>query len=128
VLRQTNAHALLSASVVTCAMLVAPAQESVGVGRCGPGETVTPKEQGDGGHEQLQSRNPRYQFHSADVLELTFPFTPEFKQTVTVQTDGSSACTAWTAFSHKAKRCLRYLTLCEGLTGRFCMSRCSTLS
>ena len=87
-LRQTTAHALLSASVVTCAMLVAPAQESVGVGRCGPGETVTHKEQGDGGHEQLQSRNPRCQLHSADVLELTFPFTPEFKQTVTVQPDG----------------------------------------
>ena len=69
-------------------MLVAPAQESVGAGRCGPGETVTHKEQGDGGHEQLQSRNPRCQLHSADVLELTFPFTPEFKQTVTVQPDG----------------------------------------
>jgi polysaccharide export outer membrane protein len=26
--------------------------------------------------------------HSADVLELSFPFTPEFNQTVTVQPDG----------------------------------------
>jgi len=37
---------------------------------------------------QLQHRNRRYQLHSADVLELNFPFTPEFNQTVTVQPDG----------------------------------------
>ena len=36
----------------------------------------------------LQHRNRRYQLHSADVLELNFPFTPEFNQTVTVQPDG----------------------------------------
>jgi polysaccharide export outer membrane protein len=36
----------------------------------------------------LQHRNQRYQLHSADVLELTFPLTPEFNQTVTVQPDG----------------------------------------
>ena len=36
----------------------------------------------------LQRRNHRYQLHSADVLELNFPFTPEFNQTVTVQPDG----------------------------------------
>jgi polysaccharide export outer membrane protein len=36
----------------------------------------------------LQHRNPRYKLHSADVLELNFPFTPEFNQTVTVQPDG----------------------------------------
>ena len=36
----------------------------------------------------LQHRNHRYQLHSADVLELSFPFTPEFNQTVTVQPDG----------------------------------------
>ena len=46
---------------------------------------------GAGDHEQttaLQHRNRRYQIHSADVLELGFPFTPEFNQTVTVQPDG----------------------------------------
>jgi polysaccharide export outer membrane protein len=46
---------------------------------------------GSGEHEQLpvlQHRNQRYQLHSADVLELDFPFTPEFNQTVTVQPDG----------------------------------------
>jgi polysaccharide export outer membrane protein len=36
----------------------------------------------------LQHRNRRYQLHSADVLELNFPFTPEFNQSVTVQPDG----------------------------------------
>jgi polysaccharide export outer membrane protein len=36
----------------------------------------------------LQHRNHRYQLHSADVLELGFPFIPEFNQTVTVQPDG----------------------------------------
>src|SRR5213080_1629185 len=36
----------------------------------------------------LQHRNRRYQLHSSDVLELNFPFTPEFNQTVTVQPDG----------------------------------------
>ena len=36
----------------------------------------------------LQHRNQRYQLHSADVLELSFPFTPEFNQTVTVEPDG----------------------------------------
>jgi polysaccharide export outer membrane protein len=37
---------------------------------------------------ELQRRNRRYQLNSADVLELNFPFTPEFNQTVTVQPDG----------------------------------------
>ena len=36
----------------------------------------------------LQHRNQRYRLHSADVLELSFPFTPEFNQTITVQPDG----------------------------------------
>lgn len=35
-----------------------------------------------------QQRNPRYQLCKADILELTFPVTPEFNQTVTVQPDG----------------------------------------
>lgn len=36
----------------------------------------------------LQHRSRRYQLHSADVLSLEFPFTPEFNQTVTIQPDG----------------------------------------
>jgi protein involved in polysaccharide export with SLBB domain len=36
----------------------------------------------------FQERNPRYRIHSGDVMDLSFPFTPEFNQTVTVQPDG----------------------------------------
>ncbi len=39
-------------------------------------------------HPALKQRNPRYQLCKSDVLELDFPMTPEFKQTVTVQPDG----------------------------------------
>lgn len=43
-----------------------------------------------GGHDQipLQHRDSRYRVHSADVLDLNFPLTPEFNQTLTVQPDG----------------------------------------
>lgn len=36
----------------------------------------------------LQERNPRYQLSKGDTFDLTFPFTPEFNQTVTVHPDG----------------------------------------
>jgi polysaccharide biosynthesis/export protein len=36
----------------------------------------------------FQERYPRYQLHPGDILALSFPFTPEFNQTVTVQPDG----------------------------------------
>jgi len=36
----------------------------------------------------FQERYPRYRLRPGDVMELTFPFTPEFNQTVTVQPDG----------------------------------------
>ncbi|HEV2494757.1 MAG TPA: polysaccharide biosynthesis/export family protein [Terriglobia bacterium] len=36
----------------------------------------------------LQRRNPRYQLSVGDVLDLSFPLTPEFNQMVTVQPDG----------------------------------------
>ena len=70
---------------------IAPAQE--------PREQVPPTSQpvardgsgtadNHGQTEILQHRNRRYQLHSADVLSLEFPFTPEFNQTVTIQPDG----------------------------------------
>jgi len=47
-----------------------------------------PNEQG-GDRPTLQSRNWRYRLRPGDVLELSFPFTPEFNQkAVTVQPDG----------------------------------------
>jgi polysaccharide export outer membrane protein len=36
----------------------------------------------------LQQRNPRYRLCASDVIALTFPLTPEYDQTVTVQPDG----------------------------------------
>lgn len=36
----------------------------------------------------LEQRNPRYTIQRQDVLLLSFPFTPELDQTVTVQPDG----------------------------------------
>jgi polysaccharide export outer membrane protein len=36
----------------------------------------------------LQLRNPHYQLCNGDIFDLSFPFTPEFNQTVTVQPDG----------------------------------------
>jgi len=40
-------------------------------------------------HPQLETqRYPRYELRADDVLELTFEFTPEFNQTVTIQPDG----------------------------------------
>ena len=36
----------------------------------------------------LQQRNPRYQLCKGDTFDLTFPFSPEFNQTVTVHPDG----------------------------------------
>jgi polysaccharide biosynthesis/export protein len=41
----------------------------------------------------LQQRTPRYELHPSDVLDITFPFTPEFNQTVTIQPDGYIALT-----------------------------------
>jgi polysaccharide export outer membrane protein len=40
------------------------------------------------GRPALQRRDPRYQIETGDVLELSFPFSPEFNRTVTVQPDG----------------------------------------
>jgi polysaccharide biosynthesis/export protein len=43
----------------------------------------------EAGQPVPQQRNPRYELGKGDVLDLNFPFTPEFNQTtVTVQPDG----------------------------------------
>src|SRR5438034_9630177 len=36
----------------------------------------------------FQERYPRYRLRAGDVLELNFPFSPEFNQSVGVQPDG----------------------------------------
>jgi polysaccharide export outer membrane protein len=43
---------------------------------------------GEAPQPSLARRDPRYQLCRGDVLELDFPFTPEFNQTLTVQPDG----------------------------------------
>jgi polysaccharide export outer membrane protein len=40
------------------------------------------------GVNELHERHPRYTLCNGDVIDLTFPFTPEFNQAVTVQPDG----------------------------------------
>ena len=68
-----------------------PAQDAKGADPLSPQQATRENGGGAGDRAQtpiLQHRNRRYQLHSADVLELDFPFTPEFNQTVTVQPDG----------------------------------------
>jgi len=43
---------------------------------------------GDSDRPQLAQRYPRYRINRSDVLNLSFPLSPEFNQTVTVQPDG----------------------------------------
>ncbi|HET7179363.1 MAG TPA: polysaccharide biosynthesis/export family protein [Chryseosolibacter sp.] len=43
---------------------------------------------GTSGAPQLQRRYPRYEIDSGDVIEIDFPYTPDFNQTVTVTPDG----------------------------------------
>ncbi len=42
----------------------------------------------DGTHPKVRQRNPRYRIEPDDILELSFRYTPEFDQEVTVQPDG----------------------------------------
>ena len=53
---------------------------STGVDKIGP--------QGGQSYPTLQRRNPRYRVEDGDVIDLKFPFTPAFDQSVTVQPDG----------------------------------------
>jgi len=53
-----------------------------------PASATVPPAEGNGDHPQLHQRNPRYRIGSGDILELSFRYTPEFDQEVTVQPDG----------------------------------------
>jgi len=52
------------------------------------GDSAHASSSGEAPRPSLQRRNPRYQLCRGDILELDFPFTPEFNQTPTVQPDG----------------------------------------
>ncbi|HTV59519.1 MAG TPA: polysaccharide biosynthesis/export family protein [Verrucomicrobiae bacterium] len=49
---------------------------------------ITPPEAGTSVAPELHRRNPRYRIQPDDVLDLSFRYTPEFDQEVTVEPDG----------------------------------------
>jgi len=53
-----------------------------------PSKTVHTAGQGDPEQPGVTVRNPRYRLRYGDSIELKFPITPEFDQTVAVQPDG----------------------------------------
>lgn len=57
-------------------------------GKTPPGQFAAGDTGGDTNRPQLAQRNPRYRINRSDTLNLTFPLSPEFNQTVTVQPDG----------------------------------------
>lgn len=84
-------HFSLLVPLVLAWATVAPAQETQEQAPPASQPTVQGSNASADNHGQteiLQHRNRRYQLHSADVLSLEFPFTPEFNQTVTIQPDG----------------------------------------
>ena len=50
-----------------------------------PAASVNPD---DATHPKLRERNPRYRIQPDDILELSFRYTPEFDQEISVQPDG----------------------------------------
>lgn len=77
----------LNRSAVTLLALVTAAGSMAGQMTPAPGQAVNAS-QASNSQPQLQQRDPRYAIQRQDVLLLTFPLTPEFNQTVTVQPDG----------------------------------------
>lgn len=52
------------------------------------GQPAVPSNVEDPARPKLRERNPRYRIQPDDILELSFRYTPEFDQEVTVQPDG----------------------------------------
>jgi len=75
----------LTAIVLMIALASMPGQSQTA---SSPPAQVTTASQSSTAQPQLQQRYPRYIIQRSDVLLLTFPLTPEFNQTVTVQPDG----------------------------------------
>jgi polysaccharide biosynthesis/export protein len=53
-----------------------------------PGQGVHAPSESNSDQPVLQTRNPRYRLRWGDTMELKFPITPEFDQTVIIQPDG----------------------------------------
>jgi polysaccharide export outer membrane protein len=66
----------------------------------------------------LQHRNPRYQLCVSDVLDLDFPFTPEFNQTVTVQPDGYISLRGMEALYVEGKTLPELTQMLQGAYGK----------
>ncbi|MGI9072200.1 MAG: polysaccharide biosynthesis/export family protein [Bryobacteraceae bacterium] len=80
---------LIFPGIVVCAFAASEKQARTGAAH--PPQATADMTTGSGnatGQSQLQQRNPRYALCKGDIFDLTFPFTPEFNQTVTVQPDG----------------------------------------
>jgi polysaccharide export outer membrane protein len=67
--------------------LMAQQNSSMAVTRSMSASATEPSQPGDD-RPALQQRNPRYRIMRDDVLNLSFPISPEMNQTVTVQPDG----------------------------------------
>ena len=97
VLAAGGAAALLTAALFAAACVQsAAAQAAVSPNRVtGPALMASAVARGSGSslsadtdRPALQQRNPRYRLCASDVIALTFPLTPEYDQTVSVQPDG----------------------------------------
>jgi polysaccharide export outer membrane protein len=65
-----------------------PQESQVPKGAAPPTPPAGSLNTGDATHPKVRQRNPRYRIEPDDSLELTFRYTPEFDQEVTVQPDG----------------------------------------
>jgi polysaccharide export outer membrane protein len=72
---------------LSCAAIGAAAQNP-NLSRTTSHEMLASNATPDVDRPQLAQRNPRYRINRSDVLNLSFPLSPEFNQTVTVQPDG----------------------------------------
>lgn len=85
---RTNSKTLLiTIWVLCCAVALGQAQKKpapAGTANQQPGQSAVASKSSPA----FGDRNPRYQLHPGDVVDMSFPFSPEFNQTVTVQPDG----------------------------------------
>jgi polysaccharide export outer membrane protein len=68
--------------------LSAAAQSPNPVGPTETADRAVIQNRSEGPSLTFSERNPRYRLQVGDVIDLAFPFTPEFNQTVTIQPDG----------------------------------------
>lgn len=72
----------------TDAQAVDHSTESQRLQAAAPANSPVAPDGNDPSHPRLRTRNPRYRVQPNDILDLSFRYTPEFDQEVTVQPDG----------------------------------------